>query len=127
VRLSHLSTALACFAAAIVFATVAAASTPLISWMDEPVDGVALPQVLASPTLREREHRTGTGRRSPCDSCGVVESVRLLERVGNLPASYEVNVRLRDGSLRTSNIANPARWRAGDRIMLIGGIQSAGL
>ena len=77
------------------------------------------------PVAAEVERRIG--RRSACDSCGVVESVRRLEPVGDLPASYEMNVRLRDGSIRTSNIANTARWRAGDRIMLIGGVQSAAL
>jgi hypothetical protein len=72
----RLPMALACFAAAVALATVAAASTPLLSWMDQPGDGA---------------------------------------------------IGLRDGSLRTSNVANTARWRVGDRIMLIGGVQSAGL
>ena len=38
---SRLPMALACFTAAIVFATVAAASTPLMSWMDQSTDEMA--------------------------------------------------------------------------------------
>jgi len=127
VRFAHLPTALACFAVAIVFATVAAASMPLMSWMDEPGDGMASPRGEPAVASAAPEGEPRSGRRTPCGSCGVVESVRRLEPVGNLPASYELNVRLRDGSMRTSSIVNTARWRVGDRIMLIGGVKSAGL
>ena len=117
--------ALACFVAAVVFATVAAASTPLMSWMQGQAD-------LAPPTPVQRETDDGAPAVAPegaarsrgraaCAGCGFVESVRRLEQVGDLPASYEFIVRLRDGSRRTSSIANAAQWRAGDRIMLIGG------
>lgn len=128
---SQLPLALTCFVASIVFATVAAASTPLLSWMAEPADPVASlpaqPELesaavpLAGPAVEARS------RRSSCGNCGVVESVRRLEPVGDKPAAYEFTVRLRDGSIRTSSIANTARWRAGDRITLIGGVQPAGL
>ncbi|MEO8655357.1 MAG: hypothetical protein ABI409_14625, partial [Ramlibacter sp.] len=127
---SRLAVALTCFAAAVVFATVAAASTPLLSWMGEP--GVpaalrpvqiaadpALPLAAPAPEIRNR------GR--SCEGCGVVQSVRRLESAGGAPAAYELTVRLRDGSMRTSNVANTARWRVGDRIMLIGGVKSAAL
>ncbi len=83
-------------------------------------DGAAVP--LAAPAVEVRGRR-----RSSCDSCGVVESVRRLEPVGDTPVTYEFTVRLRDGSIRTSSIANTARWHAGDRIMLIGGVKSAAL
>jgi hypothetical protein len=36
-------------------------------------------------------------------------------------------VRLRDGSIRPSSSANTARWRPGDRIVLIGGVKSTAL
>jgi hypothetical protein len=95
--------------------------------MDQPGDGVvALPvQPVAAPAAPEGERRAG--RRSHCSNCGIVQAVRPLEQAGNRTASYELTVRLRDGSMRTSNVANTARWRVGDRIMLIGGVQSAGL
>jgi len=129
---SRLPMALTCFVASIVFATVAAASTPLLSWMGEPADpAAALPaQALADSAavpLAAPAAEVGGRGRSPCDGCGVVESVRRLEPVGEQPAAYEFTVRLRDGSIRTSSSANTARWRAGDRIMLIGGARSAGL
>lgn len=126
-RLSHPSMSLACFAAAVVFATVAAASTPFIRWMDEPADGMASLRVQpgASSVAPALERRVGA--KSACGGCGVVESVVLIERARGQPASYELTVRLRDGSRRTSNIAHLGRWRAGDRIMLIGGTQSASL
>ena len=82
----RLPMALACFAAAIALATVAAASTPLLSWIDQPGDGVVglRIQPVAAPSAPEGERRAG-------------------------------------------NVANTARWRVGDRIMLIRGVQSADL
>jgi hypothetical protein len=128
----RLPVALACFVAAIVFATAGAASTPLASWMGEPAGAAALLPVqpassgaAAAPVASAAEVRS---RRQPsCASCGVVESVMWLEPVGDRPASYELTVRLRDGSSLTSRIADTAHWRAGDRIILIGGVQPAGL
>ena len=127
---SRLPVALTCFAAAIVFATVAAASTPLLSWMGDPAAPAALQPVriaadpallLAAPAPEIRN------RGRSCDGCGVVQSLRRLESVGGAPAAYEFTVRLRDGSFRTSSIANTAGWRVGDRIMLIGGVKPAAL
>lgn len=129
---SRLPMALTGFVASIFLATVAAASTPLIGWIGEPAnpaaslpvqaapEGAAEPLAAPAAVLRSR-------RRWSCGGCGVVESVRLLERTGDEPAAYEFTVRLRDGSTRTSTIANTARWRAGDRILLIGGVQPAAL
>ena len=120
---SRLPMALGCFAVSIVFATVAAASTPLMSWMDgpgEPAAPLAQPAPPADATLEAAPEVRARSRWS-CATCGIVESVRRLEQGADLPASYEFIVRLRDGSQRTSSIANTARWRAGDRIMLIGG------
>ena len=129
---ARLPMALTGFVASIVFATVAAASTPLISWMGGAADPVdSLPAQLASedaavpPAAPAAEVRSRS--RSSCASCGVVQSVMRLEQAGDRPASYELTVRLRDGSIRTSSISNTARWRAGDRIMLIGGVQPLSL
>jgi hypothetical protein len=128
---SRLPVGLTGFVVSIVFATVAAASTPLMSWMGGPIDPEAsLPvqpaaQAPAAPlAVPGAEGRPRS--RSSCDSCGFVESVRQLEPVGNRPASYEFTVRLRDGSSRISSSANTAGWRTGDRIMLIGGTTPSG-
>ena len=56
-----------------------------------------------------------------CASCGVVERIRRLEPVGNLPAAFEFTVRLRDGTSRVSSSSGQGSWRTGDRIMLMGG------
>jgi hypothetical protein len=122
---SRLPIALACFVAAVVFASVAAASSPLMSWMDGAVEGAesltALPAPDTGVATPVAPANTARARgRSTCDSCGVVESVRRLEPAAGMPAFYEMTVRLRDGSSRVTSIANTAQWHAGDRIMLIG-------
>jgi hypothetical protein len=81
-------------------------------------------------------------KRSKCDECGIVESTRGVERVVatvDLPTavvkkgaarqqraaapidSYEVMVRMEDGSNRMFTHAPPANWRVGERLMLIAG------
>jgi hypothetical protein len=73
-----------------------------------------------------------------CAECGVIESTRVIEasndktagyapgrtagEIGAKPVgNYEITIRLRDGSMRVITDANPARWRAGERVKLIGG------
>jgi hypothetical protein len=63
--------------------------------------------------------------RARCASCGVVESIRALEPVGNLP-EYEFTVRLRDGTARVSRTIGRGTWRVGDGIMLMGGAGPSG-
>jgi hypothetical protein len=74
-------------------------------------------------------HATGTDPRSAarCQACGIVETVRTLKVAGATPADYELTVRMRDGSRRTSSHSDSAGWRVGDSIMLIGGGRSADL
>ncbi|HEY0825126.1 MAG TPA: hypothetical protein VGD76_15160 [Ramlibacter sp.] len=55
-----------------------------------------------------------------CDSCGAVESIRHTDPATGLPI-YEFTVRMRDGSVRESSESKPGRWRAGERVLLIGG------
>jgi hypothetical protein len=59
--------------------------------------------------------------RTRCEGCGVVEAIRIIDGVGTEPATYEFTVRLKDGSVRTSVTATSARWRVGDRIIVMGG------
>ena len=53
------------------------------------------------------------GARPRCPECGVIVSTR-----GN-----EFTVRMADGSSRVIEDANPARWRAGERLMVIAGTE----
>jgi hypothetical protein len=52
----------------------------------------------------------------------VIQAIRRIEPVGDLPATFEFTVRLRDGSTRISSSTTQDKWRSGDRIMFIGGI-----
>lgn len=50
------------------------------------------------------------------------EGPHLPLRIGGVTESaksYEVTVRMRDGSSRAFMDANPANWRAGERVILI--------
>lgn len=83
-----------------------------------------------------------TRTRVKCAECGVVESAREIgqlgegtdpgaaggptrsgrnQTLGTSTKSYEVIVRLRDGSTRAFTAANSASWRAGERVMIIEG------
>ncbi len=75
---------------------------------------VELPRDSASVQAKPRT-------RARCMACGVIESIRRLEPVGDLPAAFEFTVRLRDGSTRISSSTTQDKWRSGDRIMFIGG------
>jgi hypothetical protein len=112
---------LPCFVAAVVFSTMAMANVPSASWgqdasLPDPVPAVAEP-------VRQAGNAAAKAR-AVCASCGVVETIRRFEPVGDLPAGYEFTVRMRDGSARVSSIANSNKWLVGDTIMLIGGVQA---
>jgi hypothetical protein len=111
---------LAFVAAALVFCSVATASVP-DAWRGAPES----PAVVAAPTAAEEGAAPRVRRR--CDTCGIVQTVHRIEHGGGTPASFEFTVRLRDGSTRTSTTASAGNWRAGDRIMLIGGAPATSL
>jgi hypothetical protein len=67
------------------------------------------------------------GARARCLGCGFVQSIRHIEAAGLVPAAYELTVRMRDGSLRTSSHSSAGTWLVGDRIMLVGGVQVAAI
>ncbi len=85
----------------------------------------------------------------PCPECGLVESIRKVERVGDISRQdtvpvkagesvskgasdaaiapdaatssiYEITVRFRDGSRTVLNDAAPRNWRLGSRVIVIG-------
>ena len=62
------------------------------------------------PTLEVSATSEG-GARPRCPECGVIVSTR----------SNEITVRMADGSSRVIDDANPARWRTGERLMVIAG------
>ena len=65
---------------------------------------------------------TGKARaRSRCPECGVIVSVREIERHDDDTGSYEFTVRMADGSKRVIDDVNPARWRPGERLIVIDG------
>jgi hypothetical protein len=77
-----------------------------------------------------------------CAECGVIVSTRAIEapdektgviapgriaagnrgKIKGKPVrNYEITVRLRDGSMRVVTDANPARWRHGEKVIIIAG------
>jgi len=123
--------------AVILFATAGFAR--IVGWgpnsTDDSGDILALDQAAPGPTSEARA-------KPRCPECGVIVSMREIERhdqdsgpgaaggvkTGNRdetrvkPArSYEIVIRLADGSSRVINDAKPARWRPGERVIVIDG------
>ncbi len=86
------------------------------------------------------------GARPRCPECGMIVSVREIERhdqdsgsgaagavtagnrdetPGKMTKNYEITVRMAGGSSRVFNLASPARWRTGERLIVIGGLDSS--
>jgi hypothetical protein len=81
----------------------------------------------------------GPASRVSCAGCGMIESVRELDSHGEFNGlgaihiatgeyartksirSYAIAIRLFDGSSRVVTDASPARWRAGEYVLLIDG------
>jgi len=82
------------------------------------------------------------GAGSRCPECGFIVSMREIEThidhscTGATSAaapgngdetrvksarSYEINIRMNDGSSRSFTAENPAKWRAGERLIVIAG------
>lgn len=86
----------------------------------EPLHAGAAP-VFAAPGPNVRAYRCG-------DECGVIESTRNIEtsdewtRASASGRNHEITIRLRDGSMRVVRDANPARWRNGERVTVIAGV-----
>lgn len=92
-----------------------AAALGLAAWPDEaPLaestreDATPHPQLVAPLRVR-------------CETCGVIEAIRLSEATPDAPRYWEFAVRLPDGSLRLSSDPQPGRWQVGDRMQLLGG------
>jgi hypothetical protein len=122
-------TTLGWFFACVASVTVAAASLPQVGW----AGAIANPAPVASLLPSDSAHgSTGPIVKDPrssarCQTCGIVEMVRTVHVAGAAPADYELTVRMRDGSRRTTSHSDSAGWRVGDSIMLIGGAKLADL
>jgi hypothetical protein len=75
-----------------------------------------------------------------CSECGVIESAREIEVAGEKTAAksppagnrggiaarpfrnYEITVRMQNGSMRVIKDPKPARWRQGERVTVIAGV-----
>ncbi len=113
--------------AAILFSTVAMTKAPIAGWSHTSVAGAG--EISAQQQLGETPAAQPSGTRKvrmkpKCNECGVVESMRRVTPEGNSPAIYEIKVRMRDGSTHVSRDANPANWRRGEHIILLGGNQA---
>jgi hypothetical protein len=61
-----------------------------------------------------------------CPACGFVQSVRRVKARGNAPETYEITVRLSDGSTHVHTESTPRNWRRGERIVFIAGERQKG-
>lgn len=89
-----------------------------------------------APVLNQLTHLSDAAQtvRVKCPECGVVESKREIAQAGAARAdtaaalsshalpvrSYEVTLRMKDGSSHRFVDTNPANWRPGERVILIG-------
>lgn len=110
--------------AVVVFSTAGIAR--MMGWGPNSVDDTG--NLLAGDQA-SRAPGTGEARAGPrCPECGMIVSVREIEGRGYRDESrvkparkYEFAVRMADGTSRVIEDANPARWRTGEHLIVIGG------
>lgn len=68
----------------------------------------------------------GVRAKEKCPECGIVQSVRRIKARGNTPETYEITLRLRDGSTHVHTESTPRNWRRGERVVFIAGERRAG-
>ena len=111
--------------AAILFTAVAMASLPIMGWLHasfKSIDRIFAQERTPEAALSAATSGAGQARvKARCDECGVIDSMRRIDAVGDTPASYETTIRFGDGSTRVLRDASPPNWRPGERINLIGG------
>jgi hypothetical protein len=107
-------------AAAALTGTIAIANVPVPS---RPAQEDAPEMIAAAPAAVAVDVKAR--KRTHCNACGVIQAIRRVDAAEGHPPTYEITIRLRDGSTRTNSNATPGNWRAGDRIMLINGTRAA--
>jgi hypothetical protein len=101
-------------AAATLSSTLAGAQAP------ETPPALQEAQDISAGTQNATGHAGAKARRHPhCDECGVIQNIRRIDAADGHAPTYEITIRLRDGSMRTSRNTSAGSWRAGDRLMLI--------
>jgi hypothetical protein len=104
-------------------------------------NGVIVPAALRDAAAATSSLTPGAGA-VRCPECGVIASMRKIESPHELIAmhapgriaagsrgetdptpggTYEITIRLQDGSMHVITDAHPARWRLGEWVHLIGG------
>jgi hypothetical protein len=112
------------FVASLLLLIVEVTMAPLAGWTSG-----AYKSLLSAVPPQQSEEAVVTGgaseprEKNRCEHCGIVESTRRVPAVDNAPAMYEVTVRLADRTKRVFSDPN-ARWRPGERIVLIDGGRS---
>ena len=110
--------------AAILFSAVAMTKGTLAGHAHAAVaslDGISAPEPLSETASAQSAHKVHV--KPKCNECGVIESMRRVPPEGDSPAMYEIKVRMRDGSIRVNRDPNPANWRPGEHIILLGANQ----
>lgn len=107
-------TLLAAGVALLGFTAVAVATAPLTEWFQTSAQDLpsGADQVKEAETTASQAGESNGKTR--CKYCGIIESTR---KVGSV---HEVTVRLADRSTHVFSDSNPANWRPGERIILIG-------
>ena len=70
----------------------------------------------------QERYADNTPDRARCRECGVIESVREVERPAKSSRSYEITIRFYDGSRRLMHEARAPEWRTGDRVRVVNGV-----
>jgi hypothetical protein len=100
----------------------AAVLTGTIAFANAPATPLPLKEAADETAAAERPATLTAGKthkHARCRECGVIQAIRRIDAAGGQPPTYEITIRLHDGSTRTNTNATPGSWRAGDRILLI--------
>jgi hypothetical protein len=113
----HLLPLLGAGFAVLVVIAIALGAAPWAAWIQTPDREVTV----ATDQQKDTEDSQATNpvsetrSKARCKVCGIIESTR---QVGGV---HEVTVRLSDQTTHVFSDSNPANWRPGERIILIGG------
>ena len=117
--------------AALLFSGVAMSGVAILQWLHGSSEPIG--EVFVQGEFREASATSGAlpgnGQASSkprCEECGVIDSNRRIAATDNAPVSYEITLRMSDGSMRVLHDARPASLRPGERITLIGDLNRSG-
>lgn len=101
-------------AIAVIVFSVAGIAT-MMGWMPGALSGSG---PAAKPATDRPHAAAGAPASASCSECGVIESVRAIEFEPNMkrPTSYQIRVRMNDGTFRTFVEQEQPALRAGQRV-----------